>query len=59
VNFLSGRGSGTGPLGALAEFHELVAGLLGHPDPVEWAVNPRQVARRRSRSITANADEGP
>ena len=39
-------------VGAVAEVHEQVAGLLGDPVPRGWAVMPARCTRRRSCSIT-------
>ena len=40
------------PVGAVAEVHQQVAGLLGDQSPVGWAVIPARCTRRRSCSIT-------
>jgi hypothetical protein len=40
------------PIGSITEIHQQVAGLLGDPGPVGWAVIPAMCTRRRPRSIT-------
>ena len=40
------------PVGAVAEIQEQVAGLLGDPFPVGWAVIPAMCTRRRPCSMT-------